>query len=175
MPAAPVSIPLENLSGPWQVIALTGATGAGSGMNVDYSIQPGLIQGKQAWASSTKTIEAASNGDWLVKSGATVLYRKTGSKAWPWTAGTWTGENSGTGTLALAQKNAIPTGIDREGTAYEGDPPLGIDREGTAYEGDPPVSVTPSANVSAPQIGILDGGTPSSTYNPIAVIDGGSL
>lgn len=124
--SAPVTIELASLTGPWQVIALTGATGAGSGMNLDYAIQPGLIQGKTAWANTTKTVEAASNGDWLVKSGATVLYRKTGLKPWPWTTGTWTGENSGTGTLALAKKNAIPTGIDREGSAYEGDPPVSV-------------------------------------------------
>ena len=175
MPAAPVTIELASLSGPWQVITLTGATGAGSAMNLDYTIQPALIQGKNYWANTTKTIERASNGDWLVKSGATVLYRKTAALSWPWSAGTWTGENSGTGTLALAQKNATPTGIDREGTAYEGDAPVGIDREGTAYEGDPPVSVTPAANADAPQIGTLDGGNAASTYDPIAVIDGGSL
>ena len=71
--SAPVSIPLESLTGPWQVVAITGATGAGAAMNVDCAMQPALVQGKRAWANSTKTVEAASNGDWLVKSGATVL------------------------------------------------------------------------------------------------------
>lgn len=125
---APVEIDLASLGGPWPVIALTGATGAGSGMNVDYALAPAAVEGKPAWANSTKTIEAASNGDWLVKSGSTVLYRKTGSKPWPWTAGSWTGENSGTGTLALARKNATPqrsAAID-ETAEYAGDAPVRI-------------------------------------------------
>jgi hypothetical protein len=104
-------IDLASMSGAWPAITVSGATGAGSGMNLAYAIEPGLIQGKANWKNGTKTIERASNGDWLIKSGSTVLYRKTGSKAWPWTSGTWTGENSGTGTIAMVQSLAAPREI----------------------------------------------------------------
>lgn len=106
--AAPVKINLSTLSGPWQVISITEGAGAGTSVNLDFTMIPALLNSGNQWTSDTLSVTRHTNGDWLIKSGSTVLYRKTGSKAWPWSAGTWTGENSATGTIVLEQKNAEP-------------------------------------------------------------------
>lgn len=114
------SIDLASMSGAWPAITVSGATGVGSPVNLAYAIEPGLIQGKANWKNGTKTIECASNGDWLIKSGATVFYRKTGSKTWPWTSGTWATENSATGTINMVQSLAAPREITSIAEASNG-------------------------------------------------------
>jgi hypothetical protein len=162
---APVTVDLSGslgYAGPWPVLEVTGATGVGTGslVNAVYLLLGTLLNSGNQWQNGTQTITRHTNGDWLIKSSSTVYYRKTGSVTYPWSPGTWTAENGAGGTPVLTWRTPDP---------------VGIDRAGTAYEGDPPVSQTPAANVAAPQIGILDGGTPSSTYQPAAVIDAGEL
>jgi len=119
------TVDLSYLSGPAPGLAVTGLTGAGATKNLTYTLQAALAFGKYQWANGTNTIAAAANGDWLVSSGATVLYRMTGSKDWPWSAGTWAGENSGTGTPAFAWKTITPvrSGLIEEDPQYVGDTP----------------------------------------------------
>lgn len=126
----PIStVDLSYLAGPAPGLAVTGLTGAGSTKNLTYVLQAAKANGKYQWANSTNTIAAAANGDWLISSGATVLYRMEGSLDWPWSDGDWAGENSGTGTPAFAWTTITPvrSGLIEENPAYAGDPPDGIE------------------------------------------------